>query len=134
MGDHTSDFFAYQDVGPKGTRRIYIGQFLERGSKIMQGMGIRIYTNGEFEEGYWKNGKKHGYGRSIYPKGGVFEGEFKNNAKHGYGEYTFADGEKFIGNYKDGKRHGDGTVIKPDGTTTSGRYENDVCVENYNPS
>ena len=62
---HTDDFYKYVDYSPAGRKRIYIGQICphSENSVIKQGMGIRVYEDGEFEEGYWFNNKQHQRGR-----------------------------------------------------------------------
>ena len=92
------------------------------------GRASEFTNNGQFEEGYWYNGKQQGKGRCIFRRGGLYEGEFKLDLKHGKGEYRFASGAKYIGHYWDGKRNGEGIWYEDDGEIKKGIWENNELI------
>ena len=130
FGEHTKEFYSYVDFSGNGRKRMYIGQ-LKPSTKISLGMGVRVYVDGEFEEGFWLKGKQHGYGRCMFPKGGVYMGQFKLDKKHGLGEYTYADGEKYIGHYVDNSRDGEGSLYLTDGAVKTGLWLDNQLEEEY---
>ena len=130
FGDHTKEFYGIITASPTGRKRLYLGQVDNPSNKVPFGMGVRIYEDGEFEEGFWLNGKQHGYGRCIFPKGGVYQGHFKLDQKHGNGEYSYTSGEKFIGHYVNDNRDGEGVWHLEDGTVKKGVWiDNELEVE-----
>jgi len=46
---------------------------------MKDGRGVQIWPNGIRYDGYWKEGKNHGYGRLINFNGDVYIGEWKND-------------------------------------------------------
>ena len=67
-------------------------------------------------------------------QGDYYQGEFKNGLKHGFGTYFFANGDKFIGNYQYGKREGKGTYSFSSGkqSLTGTWSNNDLLSKNNN--
>lgn len=49
------------------------------------GYGIKYYSDGTTNRGYFKNGMLNGYGVCHYADGVVYEGNFINDLKDGYG-------------------------------------------------
>jgi len=126
----TSEFYQIFGEFESGVKWLYIGQVVPD-SDIKQGQGIRVYSHGQFEEGYWFDGKQHGKGRCIFKHGGLYEGEWKLDKKHGNGEYTFKDGDKYIGHYCNEKRDGEGMLIHFDGTIEKGLWEAGQLLHEY---
>ena len=130
-GEHTHHFYKFFDKSPSGRKRMYIGQIKSETEKYKQGIGIRIYFDGEFEEGFWHQDKQHGNGRCIFRKGGWYQGGFDHDDKHGYGEYTFLNGEQYRGYYANDNRHGEGSFINDDGEISKGRFEDGEMKDEY---
>lgn len=55
---------------------IDVGQ-LNPETKVLHGIGIRVYGSGNILEGHWKNGRMEGEGRYILSSGGYNIGLFK---------------------------------------------------------
>jgi hypothetical protein len=69
-------------------------------------------------------------------QGDYYQGEFKNGLKHGFGTYFFSNGDKYIGNYQYGKREGKGTYSFSSGkqSLTGTWSNNDFLTKNNNDS
>jgi hypothetical protein len=67
-------------------------------------------------------------------QGDYYQGEFKNGLKHGFGTYFFSNGDKFVGNYQYGKREGKGTYSFSNGKQSLvGTWSNnDFLTKNNN--
>jgi len=120
------------------------------------GKGVLIFKDDEKYEGYFLNGRFHGFGtytfgpKSISP-GEKYEGYFKNGERsgkgilthsdqvldgyfingqaNGYGETKFGNGDIYKGEFKDGKKHGYGIYKFAAGEIDKGFYKNEMFVE-----
>lgn len=100
---------------------------IEKTTKMREGFGEQVTSNGEMYEGYWKNDKREGIGRYIFENGNYYEGQFSNNFITGKG--IFFDMEKgniYEGDLFEGKKHGHGKEIHPNGATIEGEFKNGV--------
>lgn len=102
-------------------------------------------------QGYWRNGRQHGYfivqrdyeeicrGEFRHGKmhgsvrftdewGVVYEGDARRGKKHGMGTARYTDGGHYRGQFRRDVRHGHGTLTWPDGRTETGRWEQDTIV------
>lgn len=43
-------------------------------NNLKHGQGKQIFTNGNFYEGYWKNGYQEGEGKLVFNSGDVYVG------------------------------------------------------------
>lgn len=102
-----SGFYQYINRTNTGSYLMYIGQ-MTPDLKKRQGVGIRIYLTGQFEENYWIDDQAEGIGRCIFKLGSYYEGGFKHNVKHGYGDYVNYTGDRYIGYYKNDEREYEG--------------------------
>ena len=66
---------------PNGT---YIGRSVD---KVMQGIGIMLFSQGMYYEGEWSHGKIQGKGVFIFQNGEIYDGDWRNNLPHGRGVY-----------------------------------------------
>ena len=107
-----------------GNKYIYFGQ-LEEGTNNEDGVGIRVNSNGNISEGYWKNGNQNRLGRCIYDGGDYYIGEFKDSKRHGQGTYWWANGKKYVGESKNGKWDGQGIIYYTDGTKYVGDWKDE---------
>jgi hypothetical protein len=94
--------------------------------KIINGLGIYTFHNGDVYEGYFKDDKRHGKGRVTFHSGALYEGYFKDDKKHGKGKYTFPNGTVYIGYFKDDKKHGKGIYKLPNGNIYKGYFKDDL--------
>ena len=93
------------------------------------GNGIKLFVNGDYYDGEWRNGVFDGNGRLVCPATRmVYDGNFKNGVPHGNGNFYYAckipmltydvgrdvlnylDCLRYEGNFVDGKRHGKGKM------------------------
>lgn len=96
---------------------------------MRSGFGICRYYNGDYYEGQWQaglrhgrgmqqctdesnyvgdynSGKRHGHGVYSFPNGDRYMGAYRGDVPHGYGVYLFASGQKYEGQWHHGKKHG----------------------------
>jgi hypothetical protein len=93
------------------------------------GIGKKIYKNGDVYEGRFKNGKRHGQGTYSYNRyNSKYIGEWKNDQKDGYGEFIGVWG---LGNSKKGYWvRGDYYGKYPPKDYSGYRFELDEITEN----
>ncbi|MEM1056593.1 MAG: PDZ domain-containing protein [Bacteroidota bacterium] len=68
----------------------------------------------------------NGTGLRVEPSGDWYEGEFLEGRRHGAGVVTLADGRIYSGAFAGGIPNGRGTYRWPDGTYWTGRFIDDV--------
>lgn len=66
-----------------------------------------------------------GVGLWVHPSGDWYEGEFQNGVRHGAGKAGLADGRVHSGHFADGLAHGPGVYRWPDGSAWVGTFEYD---------
>ena len=85
--------------GSNGTYTfVYLGQ-LRAG--LMEGLGVKTWSNGDKYEGMFRDDKKHGQGIHRWPDGSIYEGSYENGKRHGRGKMTYPDGRVEDGLWKD---------------------------------
>ena len=63
-----------------------------------EGVGMRIWADGDKEYGEWHLNKLHGCGKVEFASGVSYWGEFKDGKKEGYGTWQEAgNGDRYIG-------------------------------------
>eukprot|EP00474_Spongospora_subterranea_P010890 CRZ11348.1 hypothetical protein [Spongospora subterranea] len=72
--------------------------------------GIYIWPDGDYYQGWWKLGQRHGRGVLTCRSGDTYTGEWKEGMYDGLGKYRWASGREYHGYYKEGMRHGSGTL------------------------
>ena len=131
-----------------GTKRIWLIK-----DNNFDDYGMMYDINGEFYEGYYLGGVKHGYGilnsqaqdkirKGLFYKGelkfgrmihkdSIREGEFNMGLQDGYAiEYNQFKQKMFEGEYKDGKREGIGIRYYNNGNISyKGYFRNDLEVK-----
>lgn len=122
------------------TSQLYIGDWK---MNKKDGYGIKIYSNRDKYEGYWKNDMRHGkgtywlcIGKNAYRK--LFTGDWFENKKEGKGIFFYNDGGCYDGEWKNSKRHGKGLMIYSNGDTYEGYWLDDLkdgygVIEYENP-
>ena len=110
------------------TSQQYIGDW-KKNKK--DGYGVKIYSNKDKYEGYWKNDMRHGkgtywlcIGKNTYRK--LYTGDWCENKKEGKGIFFYKDGGCYDGNWKNSKRDGKGLMIYSNGDTYEGHWQNDL--------
>ena len=141
--DHSDCYYRFFSETPSGRKYMIIGQVKDEYlknqinqpysqiSNIMHGKTLKIFSDGEYHEGYWVNNKRT-HGRIMYKGGGIYKGGFDSTEKHSYGEYIFVTGETYTGYYKDGKRHGEYEYKHIMGQHELGKYDNGDVGQCYN--
>jgi hypothetical protein len=62
-----------------------------------EGVGIRIWLDGEKDYAQWRLNNKHGVGKVEWADGDSYWGEFKDGNYEGYGTWEGANGDRYIG-------------------------------------
>ncbi|KAF6147693.1 hypothetical protein GIB67_003024, partial [Kingdonia uniflora] len=70
--------------------------------------GVEFYSNGDFYEGEFHQGKCSGSGVYTYIVGGKYEGDWIDGRYDGYGIESWVRGSRYRGQYRQGLRHGFG--------------------------
>lgn len=86
-----------------------IQKFIE--SKKFMDIKKKLYDNGEYFEGIFINGKKHGWGKRRSQNGVLFEGFFISGNKEGFGIEIYKNGDIFIGEFENNFKSGDGILL-----------------------
>jgi hypothetical protein len=114
----------------------------------LQRRGRHYFTENDWYDGQWDNGKIHGKGKMsctgatfegvfdstfetgsgtiTYPTGMKFTGDWRAGKPTGTGSMTYPGGEIFSGEFKDGKRNGKGVLRYKDGSTLDSEWRNDL--------
>ena len=112
----TSSGKVWKTFGEEGKQEKYEGEvkkYIFWFSLISKpnGVGTRIFLNGDKYIGEYDEGRKDGFGIFTWSNGRKYVGSWKNGKKHGQGKDLFSDGKTFYeGGWKDGKYHGIGKL------------------------
>ena len=60
---------------------------------LKQGLGKKVYANGDVYEGLWRQGKCEGPGRYRWKNNNEYDGEWKAGRMHGRGTLKWHTGE-----------------------------------------
>lgn len=96
--------FSHRELWVKGKGLLNIGCE----GDCENGLGTYVWEDGNWYEGYWKEGKQEGKGNLYLISGDKYFGDWKNGLMHGNGSYQWKAGNFYIGEYKDGKMNGVG--------------------------
>lgn len=115
--DNRKDFLRYQTlcVVPK--------EDIEEWNKLSNKSCKKIYSDGSWYEGEFKNNECHGKGIMVYTDGTRYEGEFRNGEFHGKGICCFASGDRYEGEFSNSHRHGKGIYYFADGQIQDGQWK-----------
>lgn len=127
MGDDRRVF--QDDWEQRRSGAIYRGEIVET-NKRPDGKGIKVHGKKSLYEGYWSDGKCHGYGRGINSAGEVYQGQFNNDTMEGKGFYYWPDGRIYEGTFVEGKKQGKGRFFWRNGQVYDGEFKNDECNGN----
>ncbi|NNM23353.1 MAG: hypothetical protein HKO54_07350 [Flavobacteriaceae bacterium] len=86
------------------------------------GWGKFEYDGGHYD-GFWKNGRKHGYGLYKWEGTGKYIGNWDNDKMSGYGVYIAENEDNIIGEYNNGNLNGLGITV------TGNKWEQGVFVD-----
>ena len=109
---------------------IYKGEFRDN---VSNGFGIEISDAGKYE-GFWLNGRYHGYGEFYYTnknKDGTtgknleYKGCYFNGIRDGIGIISFEDGGRYFGSFKKNKMNGVGLFEWKQGHKYYGTWKSD---------
>ncbi|XP_027332250.1 phosphatidylinositol 4-phosphate 5-kinase 2-like [Abrus precatorius] len=93
-------------------------------SKRVAKEGVEFYSNGDFYEGEFHEGKCNGSGVYHYYVSGRYEGDWVDGRYDGYGIESWARGSRYKGCYRQGLRHGFGVYKFYTGDTYAGEWCN----------
>ena len=62
---------------------------------LKQGLGKKVYANGDVYEGLWRQGKCEGPGRYRWKNNNEYDGEWKAGRMHGRGTLKWHTGEQY---------------------------------------
>jgi hypothetical protein len=80
-------------------------------STVILRFGKLIYDNGEYYEGEWMRGKRHGKGIYVYIDGSRFEGSWENDRINGEGTSWYPNGNRYQGEWSSGRINGRGKKL-----------------------
>ncbi|KAI3924653.1 hypothetical protein MKX01_009523 [Papaver californicum] len=86
--------------------------------------GVEFYSNGDFYEGEFHQGKSNGSGVYNYFINGRYEGDWIDGRYDGYGIESWARGSRYRGQYRQGLRHGFGVYKFYTGDSYAGEWVN----------
>lgn len=91
-----------------------------------RGHVIQYFGEGEWYDGFMKDGMREGPGRYYHGNGDREEGIYENDELTGQGTYHYANGARYVGEFKDGVSHGRGVNYFACGDRYEGMYANDM--------
>ncbi|PRP86455.1 hypothetical protein PROFUN_05374 [Planoprotostelium fungivorum] len=82
---------------------------------VVEGIGVRLYSNGSKYQGHFANNKREGYGILYYANGKTeYDGFWKMDKKWGEGTHTNEDASVvYKGQWKADEYHGAGHLVSP---------------------
>ncbi len=98
------------------------------------GKGSYKFTNGDFYEGQWYNGKPHGSGTYSFSSKEKYIGQFQNGKFDGQGSMHYPNGGHYSGGWKANKKHGAGVLVGADKKTMRGTWNMGVFEAAANAS
>ena len=94
----------------------------------LNGIGKRVWEDGGYEKGTWRNGRLNGKGEQFFGKtsdfaGDTYYGEFKEDNYEGKGTYLDVSiGATYIGDFKDSKPNGFGIITFDSNSKFANQY------------
>ena len=84
----------------------FLGEFV---NGLYEGHGKKIYFGGDYYEGDFKAGRRHGVGTETYDcEATQYEGSWTDEKKNGQGRETYRNGDTYEGNFANNFRNGRG--------------------------
>ena len=72
---------------------------------------MKMYENGEYYIGQFRNGLRNDKGILYYKNGNIkYDGEFVDDEFEGNGKYYYENGEYYVGNWYKGSKGGKGKM------------------------
>ncbi len=93
------------------------------------GYGMVRFENGDYYEGFFKNGLRNGPGGYIYANGNSYIGMWSNDLKDGYGILKWNDGSQFSGYFSNDTYNGEGIYINYKKGTQAGIFKDGISVD-----
>jgi hypothetical protein len=75
-------------------------------------------------EGFWEQGRTHGFGRLKMENGDAYEGNLVQGKRQGRGQYKWKDGRHYKGMWSNDRRHGTGVFLYPNNDMFEGEFVN----------
>ena len=83
---------------------------------------------GEFYEGNFKDGVRHGNGTHVWKNGHVYVGNFESGSSTATGTHLFSNGDMYIGGLRGNQFDGYGVFTLKNGTRISGVWKDDQLL------
>ncbi len=109
----------YFESKEKKTRYLYEGWFV---NGRLHGYGSWVRQDKQRYTGDFVDGLKTGYGKYSWPSGAWQEGSWIDGLMNGKGEYHYADGDKYVGEWLDDQKHGEGEFLYADSSKLQGSW------------
>ena len=94
-------------------------------SDQIEGLGVRVISDGSLIESFFVAGKANGRGRRItHQDKEVYNGNWVDDLRHGEGLLTTEEGTQYTGSWQEDKKHGEGHERWTDGAYYKGQYVN----------
>lgn len=95
---------------------------------MLNGRGERIWRDGDFEKGIFKNDKLNGLGEKQTGRQ-IEKGIFVNGKLEGEGILKYENGNTHVGNFSNGSPNGKGKLTYPAGAFLQGNWLNGKCID-----
>lgn len=96
------------------------------------GYGVFFYladgpTQGDVYSGQWENGQMTGVGTYFFSYGALYSGQYRNGLYHGLGLFYYSNGDLYRGMFQKGTPHGQGKLLQS-GKTFEGEFVSGVLT------
>ena len=86
------------------------------------------YHNGDYYEGQWQGGLRHGRGMQQCTDDSNYVGDYSGGKRHGFGVYSFPNGDRYMGAYRGDVPHGYGVYLFSGGQKYERQWSHGRCV------
>lgn len=90
------------------------------------GYGVEVTGDGRSYAGQWEAGKYHGYGVCTDPGESVYNGAWCAGYRCGHGSIAYSNGDRYEGNWHAHQPHGHGVYTWASGATYEGAWQYDT--------
>lgn len=110
------------DVGPYQLTPLLrrMNAYLCLAGDCWDGIGLRVQPNGDWYEGQFDQGIRHGPGKMVLADGRIYSGQFANGLFHGRGVYRWPDATYWVGTFAYGAPEPPGVYTDENGDSRPG--------------
>ena len=95
-------------------------------TKVVDGNGRIVFSNGDIYEGALTHGQPNGYGTYYFKDGSRYIGDVRSGKLHGHGKIIYANGDQYEGSLKDSKLEGRGVLSRKNGDYYVGEFSDNT--------